>query len=639
MLGDIRKNVKHPFIQGLLAIIIIVFVLFFGWSMRGAKDSGGDGQPYVTLVNGEPVTAREFNSAYSNLVELYSRITGQRLNQEQAKKMGIEKRALQQIIDQKTMLQEAGRRGYKVSDEELAAAIQQQSAFQENGAFSRDRYMQLIANAGLSAEQFEEMKRQELLMGKLEEAVKAGVTVSEEDIAAEYRDKKTTVAADYAVFDPEKFVKQVLPATEKLKEFHAAEGEKFRVEERRKARYVLFPAEKYMAQVQIPDEEAKREYERSPAKYNQAAKVRARHILIRAEQGGDSAKDAKALAKIKALRDQIAKGQDFAAVAKANSEDPGTKENGGDLGFFARNTMVPEFDRAAFALKVGEVSEPVRTQFGYHLIKVEQKTEQKQQTFEEAKADVVNFLKRDKALELSYKDADNSLMDLEQKKTDWDALAKTHPGKTTGLLTAKERDASIPPVRGFMEALFEMPTGRIGQVIETPAGAMIISVAESRPAEIPPFEMIRSEVEAKYRIVESARLAKEAAARFSADAAAKGWAGSLAGRGIETGTTETFSKKSGSVPPLGANEEAVKAIFEKVETGRIVPQPQEFDGKYYVFRISAAAQPDMSALALDREKIRGEILPTKQNQAVESLIKTLRDSAKLEGKTPETMDQ
>lgn len=636
MLGNIRKNAKHPFIQALLGTIILVFIFFFGWSMRGGGSDSGPTE-YITKVNGEPITPQEYRSAYNNLIELYSRITGQRLSAEQAKQLGVEKRALEQVIDQKLMLQEADRRGMKVSDEELAAAIQAQPAFQENGAFSKNRYMQLLGGAGISAEQFEASKRQELLMSKLESAIKATVSISEDDIMNEYVDRKSTVAADYAAFDPEKFMRQVSVTPDRLNEFYKAEGEKFRVEERRKARYFLFPAENYMSQIQIPEEEAKKEYNRAASSYAQTPKIRARHILIRTDREAPASVAAKAEAKINALREAIVKGQDFGAAAKANSEDPGSKESGGDLGFFTRNQMVPEFDRAAFALKVGEVSQPVRTQFGYHLIKVEEKTEEKQRSFEEAREDVLKALKREKALDLSYKDADNALMDIEQKKLDWEALAKKYPNKTTGLLTAKERDPSAPPVRGFMEALFEMPAGKMGQVIETPAGAMILTVVENRPAEVPPLSSIREEVEEKFRVVEAKKLAKEAAARFVAEASAKGWASALAGRGLDTGVTDTFSKKSGSVPPLGPNDEAVKAIFQKAETGRVVEQPFEFDEKFYVFRISAASRADVTMLALERDKISAEVLPKKQSDAVESFIKSMRDTAKLEGTTPDTI--
>ena len=632
MLGDIRKNVNHPFIKALLGTIIIVFIFFFGWSMRGTTKN----EDAVAKVNGDAVSAEEYRSAYNNLLQLYSRITGQRLDQEKARSLGLDTRALDQIIDQRVLLQEADRRGMKVTDEELAGAIQRQGPFMDGNVFNRDKYNQALAGAGLTPARYEEMKRQELLIGKVEGAVKATAQLSEEEIVGGFKDNHTTLAVDYAEFDPENFTRQVLVTPEKLKEFHASEGEKFRVEEKRRARFAFFSANDYLAQIPVTDEEAKKEYAKTSFKYAQPAMVRARHILVRADGPADFAK---AEAKARELREKISKGLDFATAARSSSDDDGTKANGGDLGFFPKNTLVPEFENAAFALKVGEVSQPVRTQYGYHLIKAEARTEERQRPFEEVKAEVVSAMKKDKAIDLAYKDADNALMDLEQKKSDWEALGKRHTVKSTGLLAAKERDNSIPPVRGFMEALFEISEAKVGQVMEGADGAYIISIAERRPAQVPPLDTIKADVEAKFRIVESRKLAKEAAARFATDAAAKGWNQALSTSPATKGASETFSKKGGQVVPLGSAPEAVKAIFEKPEIGRVVPGSFQLGEKNYVFRISAATAPDMATLEVEREKIKNELLPAKQNQTVESLLKTLRDGAKIEILAPELAKQ
>lgn len=626
MLGNIRNHASNPVIKGLLAVVIFVFIFFFGWSMTSQTTSSAGS---VGEVNGDPVTIEEFQSAYSNMVELYSRIMGRGLDQEQAKKMGLPRKAFDQLVDQKLLLQEADRQKLKVTDEELAAAIQRQPAFMEGQVFSKAKYVQLLQNAGLTAERYEEMKRQELLIGKVQDSAKATVQVSEEELAAEYKSRKSTAAVDYVTFDPASYKDKVLVTDSRLKDFHAAQGEAFRKEERRSARFAFFPVDSFTSQINVTDEQAREEFKARAFNFVQPASVTARHILVKVSETADPATVAKAEAKVRALRDAVTRGQSFEAVAKASSEDEGTKESGGDLGTFGKGTMIPAFEQAAFGLKPGEVSQPVRTQFGFHLIKVAAKTEEKQRTFEEAKSDVIALIKREKARDLAYRAADNSLMDLEKKETDWTKLAQKAVVRSTALVTATQMDPTVPQVKGFMEALFELADGKTGVLLDSPTGTFLVSVADKRPAAIPSVGEIRSEVEAKFRIVEAKKLAAEAADRFAKEASAKGWAAAVSAAKLSSSTSETFSAKSGSILPLGASPDAAKAVFEKPVIGRVLEKGFEIEDKYYAFRISAIAQADMSGLVLDRERIRADLKPAKEEAAMEEMVKKLRDSASI----------
>ncbi len=627
MLGNIRKNISNPVIQILLGIVIFVFIFFFGWSMTNKATP-----QVVAEVNGDPITPQEYQEAYKNLIDLYARITGQQPDAESVKKLGLARRAFDQLVDQKLLLQEVEKRNIKVSDEDLARAIQGQAAFQDNQVFSKDKYLRLLGNAGLTPEHYEDLKRRELALNKLKDSLKSNITISESDILAEFNARHTSLAVDYMAFDPETYAKQLKPTDDKLREFYKAESETFRSPEKRSARYILFPVENYMSQVAVTEAQAKEEFRVRSFNFVQKASIHARHILVRVPENADDAATAKAEAKAKALRETIIKGLPFEVVAKTSSEDETTKAEGGDLGTFPRGTMIPAFENAAFALKEGEVSQPVRTQFGFHLIKVIKKTDERQRTFEEAKGELIDLLKREKARDLSYRAADNTLMDLEKKETDWTALSRKQKVVTTPLLTSKEAGPEVPRVKGFSETLFEMPDSKVGTLLETPAGTYLVSVAEKRPEAVPPFESIRTEVTAAYRVVEGRKLAKEAAAKFATEAAAKGWsAASALLVGAVSGTSETFTMKGGSIPPLGPSPEALKAIFEKPETGRVVPGSYEIEGKSYAFRISAMKKSDAGSLEAEREKIKSDLMPARQDEEFEAMLKKLRESAKIKG--------
>lgn len=625
MLGNIRKNVANPVIQGLLGLVIFVFIFFFGWSMRSKTDTA-----VIAKVNGEPITPTEYRDAYNNLLEVYGRLTGQRPDTETAKKMGIPKRAFDQLVDQKLLMQEVHKKDIKVADEELAQAIQRQEAFRDGTSFNKEKYKQILGSVGLSPEHYEAIKRQELATIKLKDSLRTGLSVSDTEIVEEFKARKSQAAVDYVEFDPETFAQRLKPAADKLAEFYKAESETFKKDEMRSARYTIFPVESYMAQIDVSEEKAKEEFRLRSFNFVQKPTAHARHILVLAPSEADDAALAKAEARIKSIAEKIKSGQSFEAAAKTYSEDEATRGNGGDLGTFVQGTMIPAFDSAVFSMKPGEVSGPVRTQFGFHLIKLESRSEERQRSFEESKKELIDLLKREKARDLAYRAADNALMDLEKKDTDWNAIAKRHPVKTTPLFQAKERNPETPQLKGFSEALFELPESKVGVLLETPAGTFLISVAEKRPSQVPPLESIRSEVEAKFRIVEGKKLAREAAAAFASDAAQKGWTSAqslLLDKKIKT--SETFTKKSGTIPPLGASPEAVKAIFEKPETGRVIPTAHGIAGKFYAFRISAISAADMGSLELERDKIRNDLLPAKHEEAFETLLKGLRDSAKI----------
>ncbi len=623
MLNTIRKNVRNPYIQAALGAIILVFIFFFGWGMRSQQPT------YVAKVNGDTIDLRTYQETYNRLVEFYKQVFGDRWDPEKIKELGLGRRALDQLIDEVLLLQEADRRGIKVTDEEVAAAIQAVEAFRQDGVFSKERYLRILEANRLTPLEYESAKRRELLLQKVENAIRSEVRVTEEEIESEYRERNTKGEIAFVAFRPPAFEADVKISEEALAEFYEAEKERYREPERRSARYILFAPEAFFDEVEVSDEEIAQEYNWRMGEFAVPEAVRARHILLRLPPDADEAREREVRKKIEEIRKKILDGADFAKMARKYSEDPGSRDKGGDLGYFERGKMVPAFESVAFSLEPGTVSEPVRTRFGYHLILVEDHRQAHQKTLDEVRDQIEQDIRRRKALELAYTAADNTLMDLEDGQTTWEALAQTYEVKTTKPITRDETVPGVAKPEAFREILFSMAPDKPGELLETSKGTYLIAVAEVQPSAIPPLDKIRDRVEADYRKAQARRLAQEAAREFLEAAREKGWDAAVKARGLKAETTGPFPQKGGAVPRIGWAPELKKAVFQ-LQPGEVAAEPFEVNGVYYAVRLISRTEPDMDGLKAERDRILADLLPRKQAEHFQEYLKKLRKEAEIE---------
>lgn len=621
MLEQIRRNVRHPYIQVLLGLIILVFILFFGWSMRS------DQPTYVARVNGDTIDYRSYQQTYNGLLRIYQDAFKGDLSGDRIRELGLGRRALDQLVDRVLLNQEADRRGIEVPEAELQAAIQGVPAFQEGGSFRKDLYLRVLEANRLSPLEYETSKSQELLLQKVEAAIRAEAAVSDADVEKEFQDRNTKIELEYVAVNPSVLEAEVKPTDAQLAEFFSAESETFRVPEKRSARYVLFRPEDFLGAVQATEQEARDEYGWRSAEFAVAEAVRARHLLLRVEPGARPEEDGKVRERAAKLRQEILGGKPFAEVAKRSSEDPGSKDQGGDLGYFQRGQMVPEFEDAAFALEAGAVSEPVKTAFGYHLIQVEEHRQARQRPFEEVAEELTGEIRRRKALEEAYAAADNLLMDLEDKKTTWAEVKAIRTVGTTAPLTADGTPKDVEKPAEFVAALFDLPADKAGALLETRAGTYLLAVEAVQPAAVPPLEQVREEVAARFRKAQARRLAETRAKDLLAAAAEKGWEGAVKAAGLAVQRTEPFAKKGGAVPKIGWAPDLKEAAFAAGDVGKLAATPHEVSGSFYAFRVAARTEADRAQLASDREQLRAELLPAKQEEHVQGYLDTLRKRA------------
>lgn len=443
LMENLRNNARSAGIMILFGIIIIVFIFSFGPASTGCRSGavkpGGD---YVAKVNGEKISRKNFEVAYArHLQDLQRRAGGQEsITRELADSLGFGGRVLDQLIDQELLLQSAKADGLVVSDDEIAEELSKVDAFKVNGVFSNEAYKSVVERQlGMMTWQFEESLRRDLTLQKKISGIQAAVRVSDDEIAAEFAREKELYALSVIRISADDQKATLEPPTASAIDAFAKEHA----------------------------DDVKARYDGAKDRYNQSKQVHARHILVKT---GGSVTVEQATAKIQGIKDRVVKGEDFAEIAKAESEDPGSKVKGGDLGTFGEGVMVPEFQAAAFAMKAGEISDPVVTKFGVHLIKVEEVIDAKTVSLDEATPSIARELLIDQMAKDKAKAIAQGLVDQLKAGKAMADLGKSDEPADPVEAPAAEGEAA-PAAEGDAVATAEAATDAAAAPAEAPAPA------------------------------------------------------------------------------------------------------------------------------------------------------------------------
>src|SRR5436309_1754803 len=334
----------------------------------------------VASVGHDSISSHEFQSAYRNYVD---RMRGQ-LNPEMLRAFRFDRQIMDALVTRHVMMAEARRLGLTSSSAEVEQKILENPVFRENGTFiGRDRYQAILQQNNLTIDEFELNVANEILTDKLRSFVTAAVQVSDKDVEEEYRRRNEKAKLSYFVVDAAKLEDKVTPADSEQHGYYDKNKAKYTVNEKRKAKYIFLESLKLRQQVTVSDDELRQYYEQHKAEYMIPERVKAQHILFKTQEKTPEEVE-KIKEKARQVLERAKKGEDFGALAKQFSEDS-SASNGGDLGDFGRGQMVPEFERVAFSLGVGAISDLVQTQFGIHIIKVTGKQDARERPFEELK--------------------------------------------------------------------------------------------------------------------------------------------------------------------------------------------------------------------------------------------------------------
>jgi peptidyl-prolyl cis-trans isomerase D len=534
----------------------------------------------------------------------------------------FEQQVGQQMVQQQILLAEAAKLGISANNNDVVQFLHQGQAGQvlfPNGKFiGQDQYASLISSRfDMSVADFEESVRHDITIQRLRAYVTAGLTVSEKEAREQFLKSGTKIKFDYAVISADDIRKSINPTDAELESFFKKNAARYAnaVPEQRVISYFAFTPNDVPGGVQQPtQQEIEAYYNAHKNEYSVPEQAKSRHILIQVPQGADAKTDAAAKAKAQDVLNQIQKGANFADLAKKYSDDPGSKDSGGELGFAQRGHMVPEFDNAIFTQKIGD-TKIIKTQYGYHIVQVEERTAAHTQSLSEVLPTIQATLIREKST--GAQDAFARALTSEAIKNGLDKTAAAHHLQvvTTPPVNASGVIPALPDGTQLIAHAFEAKPTDPPQSAPTGEGYAIFQLKSVIPAHAPTFADWKSHVADDYRNEQVPALMGQKTAELAAKAKAEN---DLAKAAKEMGAsfkTSDLVDQTGQVPELGAVGQVAPQLFEM--TPGTVSGPINAGRTGVVAKLVDKQQPSDAEIAKNLDQVRDQLLEQKRQEAFE----------------------
>lgn len=629
MLHFLRRHSQSKLIQGIFFVIIAVFVL---WGVE-AVVSGGNALTTVATVDGRPIEQIEIQRAERNLAEAYRNAYKENFSPELRQALNLRQRALNGLIDRLVLLNQAEALGLEVPDQELRDVIVSSPGFQAGGRFSKDQYVRALRYSGMTPGEYEELRRQDLAVERLQNLVQDAVSVSDAEVRDDViaREEKRTIS--FVKFPAAEHTATVEVADEELQKFYADNKGRYAEPEKIKVEMLAYRPEKFTEGVEIGEEEIEQYYdENRTTRFTQPQEVRARHILISVPRDADEETRQKARARLEEIKAKVDAGGDFAELAREHSEDPGSKEQGGDLGFFPRGRMVGPFEDAAFSLEPGQSSDVVESPFGLHLIRVEEVREEREKPLEEVREEIVTALRQEQGKEKAAEVADADRQALAAGKT-MDEIAAER-GLTVERPEPFARAAPIPGLGRSLpltNAMWDAAPGTVTEPVDVDGVWVIARNLEIVPSSIPEFDAVKDRVEAAYRLQKAGEAAKAEAEKLLAAAKEAGSlkdAAEQAGKSIES--APPLTRASGFAPGVAGSPEVKDAVFALSAESPLPDRAFVVSGDAYAVALEETEVPSDEEVALELDEARKKLVEERRAQTFQRYLEELKKRSQIE---------
>jgi peptidyl-prolyl cis-trans isomerase D len=611
-------------IKIILGLIVIVFI-FWGFEGFQARRSAR-----VAIVNGETISIDEYRSTYNNLLEQYRQNFGNNFTEETLKLLQLDKKALDYLIEQKLMVQEAEKLSIRVSDEEIVKAIQEMPVFQRDGSFDSEIYRNLLRRIRMSPEAFEYQQRLSMTVQKLHSIILGNVLVSETETRSFFDFENAETKIGFVLFAPEIYT-GIDPTEDDLKAYFEQHKERYKTQPEVKVNYLYFNPETFLSKAVVTDQEIADYYDANVSEFSVEKTVEARHILLKLDQEPPEDQVEEKRKKILEILAEARAGKDFAELANTHSEGP-TGKDGGYLGSFTRDKMVQPFADAAFSLKPGEISEPVRTQFGWHLIKVENVSEARTRSLEEASGEIKEKLAKEKAREFAAEEADA----VYEAIFGGDDLAKAAEAKKLSILetgffsrVSGLKDLKLKSPGQFIETAFGLKKGDISEVKEFADGYYILQATDTMDAKIPELKTVKDRLREEYiREKQEQRARDDAAALLAALKEGADFEAKSRELDRQPGETEFF-KRNQAIPNIGFEQEISQAASALNAENKYPSDPIKGKKGYYVIAFKERKLPGEEVFEKERQSIEKMLLQQKQTDAFQKWISLVRQQSEI----------
>jgi len=626
MLDRMRRH--KNWLKWSLGLVVLAFVIFYIPDfLRGTGADAASGDT-IAKVQGQDITAGEYRRTYQAQLQAYRSAYGGNMSEQLLKQLGIDQQILQQMVDERAALAEADRLGIEANNEEVRQRIMSFPAFQENGMFIGDaRYQQLLRmqRPPMTAAEFESNVRRQLVIEKLRSSVTDWLAVADKELEQEYRRRNNKVKLAVVSITADTFKSQVTANDEEVATYFASHSADFKIPEKRKVRYLLIDVDAMRAKVVVPSADIERAYNTNIEQYSTPEQVRASHILLKTEGKDD--------ATVKAAAEDVLKqakaGADFAALAKKYSEDESNAKNGGDLDYFGKGKMVPEFDQVAFTLEAGQLSDLVKTQYGYHVIKVVDKKPGTTRPLAEVRQQLNDQLAYERA-QAQAADLAESLGKQISKPADLDKVAKAQglAVQESGFFARDEPIAGLGPSPEAAAKAFDMKPDEVAGPLRASRGFMFETFLAKQDAYVPKIDEVKDRVRDEVVKQKARDLSKQKATEIAAKLkAAPDFEKAAKAAGVEAKTTDLIPRDS-PIPDVGASP-AVDAVAFALPAGA-VSDPISTDTATAIVKVVEKVEVSTDEWNNNKDRFREEVLSDRRNRFFAAYMSKAKLKMKIE---------
>ena len=617
-----RELVKKYLLIFFLSIVsvgmIVTLAPIFPGGDRGMEPN------VLAEVGGTPITSNDLQR------NIQSRLRGSPLGNDPQMVSRMAGIVLDDMIVRRVLWTQAKKLGVGISDLELQRGLQTAipSLYPDGVFVGLDRYRDFISQqTGMTVPQFEAQFRESLLQEKMRAIITDGVRVTPAEVREEFIKRNTKARIEYVLFDPSQYLKAVEITPAALEAFFQKGPSKYKVPETRRVRYVLIDMDRVRAQVKLSDADLKQYYGQHVGEYHVSDRVKVSHILFKTE--GKTPEEVVAIEKkAREVLGQLKAGGDFADLAKKNSEDS-SAPNGGDLGWIVRGQTVKEFETAAFSMKPGQISDLIKTTYGFHIIKLFDKQTAHLQTFEEVRDQIRQQLERERLSDAQQALTTRLEREFQQDPKNFQTIAQKNglEIKETPPFRYNQPVPDLGTGEGFHNLAFQLREGAVGSGVSVPKGMAIIQVTQVVPEHLPQLEEVRAVVEQDYRAAQSQVLAVQKAEQFAAKAKGADLKKAAQSMGLAVKESKDFTQQD-YIDGVGSGSQLPSAFT--------LPVGQSSDalavgGNRIVFRVASRIPAVEADLPAQQEQIAEEVVERKRSLAWELYQQNLKGQLKASG--------
>lgn len=601
-----RRDTAVRFILGgfLVLICVAMVIMLIPGGLTG--DGGNNPDQTVASVDGTKISALDLNNELTRFEQ------GRQIPQALMPYFG--RQILKNLVMEKALSEEAAKMGFTATNDEVvrAARMQDPQLFPQGQFIGQQEYQQYVSQAyQMTVPEYEARLREQIVAGKLYNLVTDSVQVSDAEVHAQFLRQNQKAVFDYVLLQPSDIESKVTVTPDALQVFYQANKSRYMSPERRQLDVLLANVDQMAATQQVSDAEIQQYYQANQASYSTPERVKVAHILLKTT-GETPAQVAATKQKAEKILAQVKSGGDFAKLAKQYSEDDGSADNGGELGWIRRGQTVPEFENAAFSLKPGQISDLIQTVYGFHIIKVEAHEEAHVQTLAEVHDQIQQKLQHQKGL-----NAAQSAIDRAQSMAASNTPLQTIANQLHLQLISTPPISRTDPVTGiginpeFVNAVFAATPGTVTPAVKVAQGFALAKVEKVIPPAVQPLSAVQDQVTSEYKQQQAIKLAKSEAQQLADTAKTKGLKAAAAQLKLTVKTSQPLTR-SDSLADAGAISSFADALFA-LQPGQ-VGGPTALDSKQIVFSLTSIQQPSDAEFAQQKDNIRQQLLQQKRNQ-------------------------